>query len=37
MYNTAKDIKESITEIERLFGYGHGIITQDKDDKSLYR
>lgn len=36
MYNTAKDIKESITEIERLFGYGHGIITQDKDDKSLY-
>lgn len=36
MYDTAKDIKESITEIERLFGYGHGIITQDKDDKSLY-
>lgn len=36
MYNTAKDIKESIKEIERLLGYGFGRITQDKDDKSLY-
>ena len=36
MYNTAKDIKESIKEIERLLGYGFGRITQDKDDESLY-
>ena len=36
MYNTTKDIKESIKEIERLLGYGFGRITQDKDDESLY-
>lgn len=36
MYNTAKNLKESITEIERLLGYGFGVIAQDKDDKSLY-
>ena len=36
MYNTAKNLKESIKEIERLLGYGFGRFTQDKDDKSLY-
>ncbi len=36
MYDTAKSIKDSITEIERLLGYGFGIITKDSDDKYLY-